>query len=238
MRLLLWVTTQPSHDGPTTTCRYTGRMTRQHSRGRIGATPLIVIAAVAAAIGLFAGSHYFAAPAGPVLKAAVMYPAPRALPDFTLTNANGQSLTQADWRERWTVVFFGFTHCPDICPNTLTVFKQAWTTLEAQGKTARLRFDFISVDPQRDTPEQLARYIGFFHKDFVAATGSDAELTRLTRALGLVYAQVPDEQGGYTVDHSASVVIIDPAGRLVGLFRPPLDAVAIAADLAILADPH
>lgn len=213
-------------------------MTRQHSRARIGATPLIVIAAIAAAIGLFAGSHYFSAPADPLLKTAVMYPAPRVVPDFTLTNANGAALTQADWRDHWTVVFFGFTHCPDVCPTTLTVFKQAWTTLAAQGKTARLRFDFISVDPQRDRPEQLTRYIGFFHKDFVAATGSDVELTRLTRALGLVYARVADEQGGYTMDHSASVVIIDPAGRLVGLFRPPFDAVAIADDLATLADSH
>lgn len=197
-----------------------------------------MIAAIAAAIGLFAGSHYFAAPAGPVLKAAVMYPAPRGVPDFTLANANGAALTQADWRDRWTIVFFGFTHCPDVCPSTLSVFKQVWTTLAAQGRTARLRFDFISVDPQRDTPEQLTRYISYFHEDFVAATGNEAELTRLTRSLGLVYAQVPDEQGGYTVDHSASVVIIDPAGRLVGLFRPPFDAVAIADDLASLTDSH
>ena len=101
----------------------------------------------------------------------------------------------------------------------------------------KLRFDFISVDPARDTPEQLARYVGYFNKDFVAATGSDDALTPLTRALGLVYSrEAPaDGNGNYAVDHSASAVVIDPEGREVGLLRPPFDAAKIAADLDALA---
>ena len=164
-----------------------------------------------------------------------MYPAPRALPDFRLEQADGRPLTPADWKGRWNLVFIGFTHCPDVCPNTLAVFKQVWNRLEAQGLAARLRFDFVSVDPGRDSGARLAEYTGFFHKDFTAATGSDEELTRFTRALGLVYARVPDDKGGYTVDHSASVVIVDPSGHVAGLFRPPFEAEAIAADLATLA---
>ena len=174
------------------------------------------------------------APESPSLAAAVLYPAPRALPEFTLSRSDGGSLTLADWKGHWTVVFFGFTHCPDICPTTLATFKQVWQRLDPEVARS-VRFDFISVDPARDTPEQLARYVGYFSPDFVAATGSDEELTRLTRALGLVYARTEPENGTYSVDHSASVVIIDPLGRQVGLFRPPFESVPIAADLAALA---
>lgn len=202
--------------------------------GRVSATTVILIAAAAAAVGLWLGSRMFA-PAMPELEAAVLYPAPRALPDFRLTRADGSALTLADWKGGWTVAFFGYTNCPDVCPTTLATFKQVWARLEAAGAADRVRFDFVSVDPARDTPEQLAKYVGYFNARFVAATGTDEELTRLTRALGLVYSREPTDKGDYSVDHSASVVIIDPQGRELGLFRPPFDAAKIAADLQTLA---
>ena len=215
---------------------YTRRMTESSpSRPRIGATALILIAALAVAIGFFAGSRFLGTPAAAPVKTAVMYPAPRALPDFQLVQADGSPLTAADWKGRWNLVFIGFTHCLDVCPNTLAVFRQVWGLLEPQGLLPRLRFDFISVDPERDDGKRLADYVGYFHKDFSAASGSDEELTRFTRALGLVYARVPGEGDRYSVDHSASVVIVDPEGRVVGLFRPPFEAAPIAADLAVLA---
>ncbi|MEO7199801.1 MAG: SCO family protein [Dokdonella sp.] len=214
-------------------------MTRNPASGRVSATVLIVVAAFATAIGLWLGARLLSSPshdALPALKTAVMYPQPRGVPEFQLTQANGKPLTRADWEGRWTVAFFGFTHCPDVCPITLNVFKQVWATLDAQGKTARLSFDFISVDPERDTPELLAQYVAFYNPDFIAATGSDEQLTALTRPLGLIYARTPDEHGSYSVDHTASAVIIDPAGRLIGLFRPPFEAGPIAADLATLVE--
>jgi protein SCO1/2 len=210
-------------------------MHSERCAGRVSPTVLILIAAVAAALGLWLGSRAFAPSSAPQLAAAVLYPAPRELPDFSLTRSDGGTLTQDDWKGRWTVVFFGFTHCPDVCPTTLATFKQVWATLREAGIGQKVAFDFISVDPERDTPAQLAQYVGYFSKDFVAATGSDAELTKLTRALGLVYAREPSANGDYTVDHSASAVIIDPAGRQTGLFRPPFDAAKIAADLKTLA---
>jgi protein SCO1 len=204
--------------------------------GRVSANLLIVIAAVAAALGLWLGSRIFSN-APPQLSAAVLYPAPRALPDFRLTRSDGSSLTLADWKGRWTIAFFGYTSCPDVCPTTLATFKQVWSRLARTPAADRWRFDFISVDPERDTPERLATYVGYFDKDFVAATGSDEELSRLTRALGLVYSRAPAGNGDYAVDHSASAVIIDPDGREAGLFRPPFDAAKIAADLQALAAP-
>jgi len=203
--------------------------------GRVSPTVLILIAAVAAALGLWLGSRAFGPTSTPQLAAAVLYPSARELPDFSLARSDGGTLTKADWKGRWTVVFFGFTHCPDVCPTTLATFKQVWAKLREAGIEKKVAFDFISVDPERDTPEQLAKYVGYFSQDFVAATGTDAELTKLTRALGLVYAREPSANGDYTVDHSASAVIIDPAGRQTGLFRPPFDAAKIAADLQALA---
>lgn len=209
-------------------------MPRRHNLGRALPTATILLAALAAGLGLWLGLGRFGAPAQPNLQAALLYPAPRAVPEFHLTRADGAPLTNADWQGRWTLVFFGFTHCPDVCPTTLATLKQVWTGL-APAQRERLRVDFVSVDPQRDTPEQLGRYVAFFSPDFVAATGSDTELTALTRALGLLYVRVPGENGDYSVDHSAQVVLIDPQGRLVGMFRPPLDAARIGADLARLA---
>jgi len=208
-------------------------MPRRHNLGRALPTATILLAALAAGLGLWLGLGRFGAPAPPNLQAALLYPAPRTVPEFHLTRADGAPLTNADWQGRWTLVFFGFTHCPDVCPTTLGTLKQVWTRL-APAQRERLRVDFVSVDPQRDTPEQLGRYVAFFSPDFIAATGSDTELTALTRALGLLYVRVPGENGDYSVDHSAQVILIDPQGRLVGLFRPPLDAGRIAADLAQL----
>jgi protein SCO1/2 len=204
--------------------------------GRGSANWLILIAALAAAAGLWAGTRWsiLRTPPLPEMASVVRYPAPRALPEFQLIRSDGKALTRTDWNGHWTIAFFGYTHCPDVCPTTLATFKQVWKLLDANARE-RLRFDFISVDPARDTPELLARYVGFFNPEFIAATGSDAELTRLTRALGLVYARGEPQDGTYAVDHSASAVLIDPQGNQAGLLRPPFDAAKIAADLGVLA---
>lgn len=209
-------------------------MTRFHPLGRASATVLILVAAFAAALGLWFGARMLDRPDQPALRSALLYPAPRALPDFSLLRSDGKPLTLADWKKHWTVAFFGFTNCPDVCPTTLATFKQVWKRLDPATRE-RVRFDFVSVDPARDTPELLARYVGYFSPDFVAATGTDEQLTRLTRALGLLYARGEPKNGTYSVDHSASAVLIDPQGRQAGLFRPPFDAEAIATDLATLA---
>lgn len=209
-------------------------MTLQRSSGRVSANVLILIGALAAAAGLWFGARMLPAPSPDAYAALVRYPAPRALPAFDLVRSDGRPLTLADWKGRWNVVFFGYTNCPDVCPMTLTTFKQAWKRLD-EATRARVAFDFVSVDPARDTPEQLARYVGFFDPAFVAATGSDEQLTLLTRALGMVYSRGTPENGTYAVDHSASAVVIDPDGNQIGLFRPPFDAAQVASDLATLA---
>lgn len=195
---------------------------------------LILVAALAAGSGLWLGSRLLATAPAPKLDNAVLYPQPRAVPEFRLTQANGTPLTLQDWRGHWTVAYFGYASCPDVCPTTLAAFKQAWQDLARRQLSARVQIDFISVDPERDTPDVLGKYVAFFSPDFVAATGSDDELTRLTRALGLLYSRSKDANGKVEVDHSGSAVIIDPQARLVGVFRPPFTGAVLAADLAAL----
>jgi protein SCO1/2 len=195
---------------------------------------LILVAALAAGAGMWLGGRFFLAPTPAKLENAVLYPQPRAVPEFHLTQADGHPLSLDDWRGHWNVVYFGYTNCPDVCPTTLATFKQAWKDLGQRNLSGRVRFDFISVDPERDTPEHLRQYVAFFSPDFIAATGSDQELTPLSRALGLIYSRTTAANGNIQVDHSGSAIIIDPQGRLVGMFRPPFVASAMSADLAAL----
>jgi protein SCO1/2 len=196
---------------------------------------LILIAALAAAVGLWFGNRQFGGGGTPALESAVLYPQPRTVAEFQLTRADGKPLTLSDWRGRWSVVYFGYASCPDVCPTTLASFKAAWKILGEQGLRDRVSIDFISVDPQRDTPEQLGKYVAFFSPDFVAATGTDEQLTALTRSLGLIYSRTTGSDGAIEVDHSGSAVIIDPQARLVGIFRPPFAPASVARDLATLA---
>jgi len=195
---------------------------------------LIPVAALAAGAGLWLGGRLLSAPASPKLESAVLYAQPRPIPPFHLTQTDGKPLGGEDWLRHWNVVYFGYTNCPDVCPTTLATFKQVWKDLGQRNLTTQVRFDFISVDPQRDTPEHLRQYVAFFSPDFITATGSDEELTPLTRALGLVYSRTTAANGNIEVDHSGSAVIIDRQGQLVGVFRPPFEAHALSADLVTL----
>ncbi|WP_257386129.1 SCO family protein [Tahibacter caeni] len=212
-------------------------MNTRHNLGRALPTALILVAAFAAGLGLWLLTQPFGA-AGPDMKALTRYPAPRAVAEFQLVRSDGKPLTRADLQGHWSLFFFGFTNCPDICPNTLSVLKQVRAQLARAGAADKVAIHFVSVDPQRDQPEVLGRYAAFYDPGFVAATGSDEELTRLTRSLGALYVREPAKDGQYSVDHSASIAVIDPQARLVGLFRPPLDAAAIGADLLTLANPR
>jgi protein SCO1/2 len=205
-----------------------------NSPARLNLTVLVLLAAAAVALGLWLGTRHDA-PAQPKLASALLYPEPRAIPAFELRQANGQSLTPADWRGHWNFVYFGYTTCPDVCPTTLAELKSVWAELGKRGMQDKMRIDFVSVDPERDTPDVLGKYVGFFSPDFIAATGTDAQLTRLTRALGIVYSRRKNDAGGSEVEHSNSIAIVDPQGRLVGLFRPPFAARDLADDMTRLA---
>jgi protein SCO1 len=157
---------------------------------------------------------------------------PRPLGDFELVDHRHRKLTADDFRGHWSIAFIGFTHCPDICPATLTRLAHLDSRLNEQGRAVQTVF--VSVDPERDSVEELARYAGFFSDDLVAATGSPDQLARFTGTLDFAYVKVPQGNGRYTVDHSGALALIDPQARLVGYFTPPFDLEGIESDLVRL----
>ena len=206
---------------------------------------LIVLAIAAAFAGLLAGWHFSnrpsAEPAGPALQTMKRFEAPRSLPPFQLTRHDGQPLDNGALKGHWTLVFIGFTHCPDVCPTTLAQLKQAQAAWKSIPEARRPRVLFVSVDPERDTATRLGEYVHAFHKDTLAATADVPSLERFATALGFVFQKVPgkhfdENPEDYTVEHSASLAVLDPQGRLAGLVRPPFNAPAIARDLQKLTE--
>jgi protein SCO1 len=202
---------------------------------------IILVAAVAAGLGLwFSRKHFDTATASPwpQTRAVRLFEPPRELPEFSLRQSDGTQLVPGELKGHWTLVFLGFTHCPDVCPTTLAQLSQAQKQWESIPEAIRPRVLFVSVDPERDSPDRIGEYAHAFHKDTLAATASIPALERFASSLSMVFAKVPAEDGApadqYSVDHSASMALLDPQGRMSGLIQPPLQPAVIAADLAAL----
>ena len=172
-----------------------------------------------------------------------LYPAPRQLTDFTLIDQHGQQLTQQQLREHWTLVFMGYTFCPDICPTTLAELKAIYPQLQAIVTDNPIQVLFISVDPKRDITPRLLEYINFFNPEFMAATAGHEVLFPLVRSMGMMYGMSDStENDNYLVDHSGAIVVINPQAQVVGRFKPehqlgqpPIsDGTQILHDLPIL----
>lgn len=167
------------------------------------------------------------------LQAATLYPADfRPLASFRLTDHNGRAFDNSRLHGGWSLMFFGFTRCPDVCPLTMQVLQTVNQEISAKAGAANPRIIFVSVDPERDTTEQLRQYVGYFHPDFIGVSGDHENLRALTRSLGAFYAKAETQQPErYQVDHSAALFLLDPGGRVRALFSAPLQAGAIAQDL-------
>ncbi|WP_222564789.1 SCO family protein [Novilysobacter antarcticus] len=204
-------------------------------------TLIILFVALAAGLGLLASKHFFgqsAPSAWPQTSAVKLFDPPRPLPDFNLRQSDGTQLVPGELNGHWTLVFLGFTHCPDICPLTLSQMAQAQAQWESIPEAVRPRVLFVSVDPERDTPDRIGEYAHAFHKDTLAATADIPSLEKFARSLSLVFAKVPPEDGApadqYSVDHSATMAVLDPQGRMSGVVQQPFDPAALAADFAAL----
>ena len=147
---------------------------------------------------------------------------PRNLGDFSLQDHRGNAFTATTLEGGWTLVFFGFTHCPDVCPTTmafLSQFVQALEGTEAEDTNVVM----ISVDPARDTVPVLAEYVPYFNPDFTGVTGEFLDIHRFATSLNTPFRKVPGQGENYQVDHSANVVLINPRGDYHGFFKAPLD---------------
>jgi len=134
---------------------------------------------------------------------------------------DGVPIDQTVFEGQWDLVFFGFTHCPDICPTTLQVLAAAKAALQETGQSPLPRIVLVSVDPERDTPLVLKQYVDYFGADNLGITGKLDEITKLTTGLGIYFEKQPSDGDNYAVDHSAAVLVINPDGGFEALFSGP-----------------
>lgn len=170
------------------------------------------------------------------LESATIFPDEfKQLPTFSLPYGDNKLLNEANFKDKWSVLFFGFTHCPDICPNTLNEMNGVVTQL-SQDQLPVPQVVFITVDPKRDTVEKMAEYVGYFNEDFIGVSGDLTDITALTTQLGIVASYTADADGGtgYSVDHTASMLVIDPELRVRAKLNPPHKIDTITADLKTL----
>lgn len=222
------------------------------------ALPLVIIGVVAIAAGAFLynvldqpagstdGSADSAANAQQLatlqesLKTTLALPVDfKTVAEFELEDANGELITQAALDDRWSLMFFGYTHCPDVCPITLQILKNVVAKLETQGQETP-QIIFVTVDPARDTAEVMKQYVSYFNEDFIGITGEQARIHDMTSKLGIVASFTANNENpdNYIVDHSASLLLIDPQRRLRAKVSPPLEADNIISDyLNVVAAP-
>jgi protein SCO1/2 len=170
------------------------------------------------------------------LDTAFVMPLTTALPDFSLLDQSGAPVNADSFRGQWDLVFFGFTNCPDICPTTLQVLASAKRELTDAGVRTLPRIVLVSVDPERDTPEVMGQYVDYFGEDNLGITGELEEINKLTAGLGIYFEKVATEDGNYSVDHSAAVLVINPDGEFSALFSAPHVVASYVHDLPIVMD--
>lgn len=154
-------------------------------------------------------------------QGAVLLDQPRRFTDFELVDHRGERFTQDNLKGKWTFIFFGFTHCPDVCPLALADLSRLVNELPAE-LAEQTQVLMVSLDPGRDTPEILADYVPYFHQDFIGATGEFLTIRRFANELNVAFAKVT-QGDDYTVDHSGHITLINPMGDYHAIFSSPFN---------------
>jgi protein SCO1 len=222
----------------------------------------LIVSALALLFGLWSQHQVIPTQsAQPALASGFILPTPRPVAAFTLQNTQGNTWDNASLKGHFSMVFFGFTHCPQMCPTTLSALKQAYQQWQVDERMVTPQVVFVSVDPQRDNAKVVASYLSSFQKDFVGVIGDDNHLKPLLDSLGVLVMKpehhtmhhdamhgqaahnnkavnqvTKPHRGGvtdndYNVDHSGSVMVIDPEGRLVAFLTPPHTSKTLAQDV-------
>ena len=170
----------------------------------------------------------------PRLESATFLPEPRPLPDFSLTSHRGGVFSPRDLENRYSLVFFGFTNCPDVCPLTLQILADVRSALTARSLEPP-QVVFVSVDPGRDDPVQIARYIGYFDETMTGVVGAAEKVKPLLDHFGVgVHVASPQPGQEYTVTHSSAVFLVSPRAEYVAVFSSPKNAEQVARDYLII----
>lgn len=194
----------------------------------------VVIGSVALVLGLLVGWGLLQLIERPYTYHGTVIQSQTPAANFTLTGAGGEEVSLSDFRDKVVLLYFGYTFCPDVCPATMVEMKKAMQVLGEDSEKAQVIM--VSVDPDRDSPEKLAEYVTHFNPNFIGLTGSEDEIAQAATPFGIFYEKHPGSiESGYLIDHTASVVVIDPDGylRLVYPFDTPGEA--IAADIQEMA---
>lgn len=195
----------------------------------IGLAALVAIVAIAA--GVLLSRALLDRSGGPTLARATLIDPARPLPPMTFIDQNGQPFGPEQLRGHWSILFFGFTYCPDICPTTLALLAQVEKKLTDLPTEQRPHIVLVSVDARRDTPERLAQYVKSFSPTFTGITAGDqAAVEEFALKLGVPVAISEQPGGNYTVDHSAAIFVVDPNGALRALSSTPHEVPIIAED--------
>ncbi|MEE4635301.1 SCO family protein [Pseudomonas alliivorans] len=163
----------------------------------------------------------------------ILLPQSRSLPSLSMSDQNGAPVAVDELKGKWTLVFFGYTYCPDICPTTLAQLRDIRTKLP-QEAVDNMRVVLVSVDPDRDTSQQLKQYLGYFDPRYIGLTAPVADIQKLASALSIPFIPADTSKPGYTVDHSGNLALIGPDGRQRGFIRSPLNAQKLVAQLPVL----
>jgi protein SCO1/2 len=148
---------------------------------------------------------------------------------FSLTNHNGKTVTDRDFRGRYMLVYFGYSFCPDVCPTTLGVMAEALQ--KAGGKAQRIAPVFITIDPERDTPQVLGEYMKAFGPQFIGLTGSPAAIKDVEKKYRVYAAKRPLDKGGYGMDHSSVLYLMGPDGKMISFYDEAISPDELAKDL-------
>jgi protein SCO1/2 len=164
------------------------------------------------------------------------FPTPETLTNIALIDQDSTELTAESFKGKWTFLYVGYTFCPDACPMTLTIMDQLYETLADNNELSDdVAMMLVSVDPDRDTPERLKSYVGHFNERFTGATGTAEHLSNFAKQVNAVYSLPKDRSDpNYLVDHSSTIILIDPNAAVHAIFTPPQQAAKLAEDFRIL----
>jgi len=157
------------------------------------------------------------------LNGAYVLPAPRVIKPFDLLDHNGEAFNLSRLEGKWTMLFFGFTNCPDVCPATMALLRQFKLLMGTVPEADDLQVVMMSVDPARDTPAVLKPYVEYFDESFIGVTGDFLGLQALAANLNAAFYKVPGGGENYQVDHTANVILINPYGHYHAFYKPQLD---------------
>lgn len=163
---------------------------------------------------------------------ATVFKTPRPVPNFSLVTDENKRFNPDNLKGQWSLLFFGFSHCPAMCPTTLAQLNQVYRKLPTNSETPN-QVVFITIDPQRDTSERLHDYLSKFNANFVGVTGDEAQLATMRKAFGVLVLPPAkhDHHGHYNIDHSGAILLVNPKSEIVALFSTPHDVNTIVTEL-------